>query len=203
MPHPISPHFGFARGSPWQLQASAGLCCLLFSPSRIRFNSSTRLVNLSWSCSVAILAVNSRKRSACSISGFVSTGPFPGQLPNGQCSDSIDVFLQRRTQFHHDGWKCRIVRSDCLRTEFANVVFQATVGHTTDSYSPQTFPIQCLLYATSEEPYHESAMRRRSYPCKEPALSGPEGAGLPRTITHPPPVRQPPQNRWQASCRRS
>ena len=93
-------------------------CC---PSSRSWFSSLMRTVNLSWSCSIAIFAVSSRKR-ARSFSCFVSTGPFPGQLPNGQCSDFVDMFVHRGTEFGHYTCKFRIVRRNRFGAEFTNAV---------------------------------------------------------------------------------
>lgn len=122
-----------SQGTLRESHASVVWCLSCCPSSRSWFSCLMRAVNLSWSYSIAIFAVSSRKRSR-SFSPFVSTGPFPGQLPNGQCSDFVDMFMHRGTKFGHDICKFRIVRRNRFGAQIADVVFQAIVGHPPDSY---------------------------------------------------------------------
>jgi len=116
------------QGTLSESHASVVLCLSSGLSSRSWFSSLMRAVNLSWSCSIAILAVSSRKRSRL-FPGFVSTGPFPGHLPNGQCSDFLNMFVHRGTKFGHCTCKLRIVRCNRFRAKFANAVLGVVAGH--------------------------------------------------------------------------
>ena len=64
----------------------------------------------------------------------MSTVLFPGYLPNGQSSDSFNVLVHCRTEFRDDTRKFGVFRFDRFGAKFADAVFKASVGHTTDSY---------------------------------------------------------------------
>lgn len=148
-----------------------GWCSL---SSRSWFISLTSSVNLSWFCSAAILAANSRKRSR-SFSAFLSTGPFPGQLPNGQCSDFLDVFAHRGLELGHYICKFSIVRRNRFGAKFADTLFKATVGHTTDS--PTVY--KCLLYSISCRPLESSCGTKVPHPTVRTVFQSLQSVGYP------------------------
>src|SRR5712691_1504903 len=118
----------------------AGGCLGGCSASNSSLNSLTSAVNLSWSCSVAILAANSRNPPltplpciSCSLSKCSrSTLRFSGQVLSRHFPQVLDVLVDRTTQFGYGGCEVIIVCRYHLMAEFTYAVIEG--GHASDSY---------------------------------------------------------------------